>query len=426
MKTMKKVMFLFAASVMIAACGGKGEVAPLAFESYENTAVGEGPEGGAAGLELKIDIPVGEGERQDKVAAGIREIISQSEVGKELKQPVEGSLKEIADAFLNYFPVGVAKGDLESSGAITYHLWIENESQNSEAVFFRVGDGIFSNGGPSVRYAVIRLSDGKLMDDKDVYNITGDDIVTLVKKYGTNEQKEFDEAFIGPDGYLCPVGDSCKVLYLEGAHFWNVVTVPFNEVNGFLTEEGKKLFLISENVSEPITIQKEVAEVEPEAAKPAEPGRGELGIFDLRGPVKSCKWKNVYGEPNTYTFDENGFWQTKDGKSIKKMYHAGIDRDKTGRIVRGDFEFYDETFTYNEHGLLTETVCDGVSRTVTYDADGYVKSERYVTPPDMGDDEGEPETTIYNYTIVEKDEIGNWTKRKCSQGTETRTIEYYQ
>ena len=108
------------------------------------------------------------------------------------------------------------------------------------------------------------------------------------------------------------------------------------------------------------------------------------------------------------------------------MYHAGIDRDKTGRIVRGDFEFYDETFTYNEHGLLTETVCDGVSRTVTYDADGYVKSERYVTPPDMGDDEGEPETTIYNYTIVEKDEIGNWTKRKCSQGTETRTIEYYQ
>ncbi len=28
---MKKVMFLFAASVMIAACGGKGEVALLAF-----------------------------------------------------------------------------------------------------------------------------------------------------------------------------------------------------------------------------------------------------------------------------------------------------------------------------------------------------------------------------------------------------------
>lgn len=422
---MKKVMFLFAVSVMIAACGGKGEVAPLEFESYENTAIGEGPEGGAAGLELKIDIPMGNGERQEKVSTGIREIISLSEVGKELKQPVEGSLKEIADAFLNYFPVGVAKGDLESSG-ITYHLWIENKSQNSEAVFFHVGDGIFGNGGPSESYKVIRLSDGKVMDNKDVYNITGDDIVTLVKKYGTAEQKERDEAFIGIESYLCPVGDSCRVLYLEGAHFWNVVTVPIYEVKGLLTEEGKKLFQITEDVSAPATSQKEVAKVEPEAAKPAEPGRGELGIFDLRGPVKSCKWKNVYGESSTYTFDESGFWQTKDGQSIKKMYHAGIGRDKTGRIVKGDFEFYDETFKYNEQGLLVETVCDGASRTITYDADGYVKSERYVTPPDMGDDEGEPETTIYNYTIVEKDEIGNWTKRKSKQGTETRTLEYFQ
>lgn len=421
---MRNLFIYVMGAIMMIACNESSN-SPLEFESYENMAVGEGPEGGAAGLELKVDIPVGEGERQEKVSAGIREIISQSEVGKELKQPIEGSLKEIADAFLKYFPVGVAKGDLESSG-ITYHLWIENESQNSEAVFFRVGDGIFGNGGPSESYKIVRLSDGKMMDSKEVYNITGDNIVTLVKKYGTNEQKEFDEAFIGPDGYLCPVGDSCRILYLEGAHFWNVVTVPVNEVKGFLTEEGKKLFLVSEDASAPTTSQEGVVEAEPEAAKPAEPGRGELGIFDLRGPVKACKWKYVHGDSNTYTFDENGFWQTKDGQSIKKMYHAGIDRDKTGRIVKGDFEFYDETFTYNEHGLLTETVCDGVSRIVTYDADGYVKSERYVTPPDMGDDEGEPETTIYNYTIVEKDEIGNWTKRKCSQGTETRTIEYYQ
>ena len=155
---MKKVMFLFAASVLMAACGRKGDVAPFVFESYENTAQGAGPEGGSAGLELKIDIPVGEGERQDKVTAGIREIIS-------------GSLKEIADVLLGYFPVGVAKGELESSG-LTYHLWIENESQNSKAVFFHVGDGIFGNGGPSESYKIVRLADGKLMDDKGTYNIT--------------------------------------------------------------------------------------------------------------------------------------------------------------------------------------------------------------------------------------------------------------
>jgi len=419
---MKKLLIYITCAVLMIACGSPSQ-SPLTFETFEKTVDETGPEGGVAGLELKIDIPLGEGERQDKVSAGIREIISQSEVGKELKQPIEGNLKDIADALINYFPVGVVKGDLESSG-VTYHLWIENESQNSEAVFFHVGDGIFGNGGPSESYKVVRLSDGKLMDDKDVYNITGNDIVALVKKHGTNEQKEFDEAFIGPDGYLCPVGDSCKVLYLEGAHFWNVVTIPVNEITTFLTDEGKKLFHISDAFA-PATSQKKVLEDDPETAKPAEPGRGELGIFDLRGPVKSCKWKYVHGDSNTYTFNEDGFWQTKDGQSIKKMYHAGINRDKVGRIVKGDYEFYDETFTYNEHGLLIETECDGVSRTITYDADGYVKSECYITPPDMGDEEGEPETTTYNYAIVEKDEIGNWTIRKSSQGTETRSIDYF-
>ena len=423
---MKKVMFLFAVSLMMAACGGKGDVAPLEFESYENTAVGAGPEGGSAGLELKIDIPVGVGELQNKVSAGIREIISQSEVGQELKQPIEGGLKELADALFNYFPVGVAKGDLESSGAITYHLWIENESQNNEAVFFRVSDGIFSNGSPTVSYKTIRLSDGKLMEDEELQNISGDDIVALVKKYGTSEQKNVDEAFIGPDGYLCPVDDSCRVLYLEGAHFWNIITVPVNEITKYLTEEGKKLFEISD-ASVPANIQeKEVVAVEPEFSEPVEPGRGELGIFDLRGPVKSCKWKYIHGGSATYTFDKDGFWQTKDGQSIKKMYYAGIKRDKKGRIVMGDFEFYNETFTYNECGLLIEDECDGCTRSITYDADGYVKEERSVTPPDMGDEEGECETSIYNYTILEKDEVGNWTKRKCRQGTEMRTIEYYK
>ena len=116
----RKFFIYVVGAIMMVACSGKGDVAPLIFESYENTAQGAGPEGGSAGLELKIDIPVGKGERQDKVTAGIREIIIQSEVGKELKQPVEGSLKEIADVLLGYFPVGVAKGELESSG-YTYH-----------------------------------------------------------------------------------------------------------------------------------------------------------------------------------------------------------------------------------------------------------------------------------------------------------------
>ena len=418
-------MFLFAASVLMAACGGKGDVAPLAFESYENTAEGVGPEGGPAQLDLKIDIPVGEGERQDKVSAGIREIISLSEVGQKLKQPVEGSPKEIADAFLGYFPVGVAKGELESSGAVSYQLWIENESQTSEAVFFKVSSGIYSNGGPVVSYKAIRMSDGKLMDEKEIHNFSGNDVVPLVKKYGTDEQKAFDDAFIGPDAYLCPVSDSCRILYLEGAHFWNVVTVPINEITGFLTEEGKKLFQISDD-STSGSSQKESVAVEPESTKPAEPGRGELGIFDLRGPVKECKWKTESGT-NTYTFDENGFWLTQNGQKLKDVFLGGIDRDAQKRIKDGWADGYGSIhYKYNAQGLATIIEEDGSKQTLTYDADGYVKKEILEIYPEMGDDEGTTaEQHTFTYTILEKDEIGNWTKRKSNRGTETRTITYY-
>lgn len=418
-------MFLFAASVLMAACGGKGDVAPLAFESYENTAEGVGPEGGPAQLDLKIDIPIGEGERQEKVSAGIRKIISLSEVGQELKQPVEGSLKEIADAFLGYFPVGVAKGELESSGAVSYHLWIENESQTSEAVFFKVSDGIYSNGGPVVNYKAIRMSDSKLMDEKEIHNFSGNDVVPLVKKYGTDEQKEYDEAFIGPDAYLCPVGDSCRILYLEGAHFWNMVTVPVNEITGFLTEEGKKLFQISDD-SVSGSSQNESVAVELESAKPAESGRGELGIFDLRGPVKECKWKTENGT-KTYTFDENGFWLTEDGQKLKDVFLGGIERDAQKRIKDGWVDGYGSRhYTYNAQGLATIIEEDGSKQTLTYDADGYVKKEFLEIYPEMGDDEGTTaEQHTFTYTILEKDEIGNWTKRKSNRGTETRTITYY-
>jgi hypothetical protein len=44
----------------------------------------------------------------------------------------------------------------------------------------------------------------------------------------------------------------------------------------------------------------------------------------------------------------------------------------------------------------------------------------------MGDEEGEPETITNSYTIVEKDDYGNWTKRKDQDGkVVTRTITYY-
>ncbi len=240
MKAMRKTFLIFGIACMLMGCSGNG-YSPIQFEKFEEQVGVTSPEGAMTEMTLTIDIPVGEDEVQNRLSEGIRTIIRESSVVEELKQPIEGSLKEICKKLIAYFPNGISKGEIEIYGATSFNLMVECEHQTEQAVVFRVTDGVYGNGGPMVSYKVIRLSDGKLMDDKEVYNITGDDIVTLVKKYGTDEQKEFDEAFIGPDGYLCPIGDSCRILYLEGPHFWNEVTVPVDEIKSFLTEEGKTL-----------------------------------------------------------------------------------------------------------------------------------------------------------------------------------------
>lgn len=240
MKAMRKTFLIFGIACLLMGCSGNS-YNPILFEKLEEQVGVTSPDGAMTEMTLTIDIPVGEGEVQNRLSEGIRTIIKESSVMEELKQPVVGSLKEICKKLIAYFPNGISKGEIEIYGATSFNLMVECEHQSEQAVVFRVTDGVYGNGGPMVSYKVIRLSDGKLMDDKEVYDITGEDIVALVKKYGTDEQKEFDETFIGPDGYLCPVGDSCRVLYLEGPHFWNEVSVPVDEIQGFLTEEGRML-----------------------------------------------------------------------------------------------------------------------------------------------------------------------------------------
>lgn len=425
---MKKAFLLLAAACLVVACGNK-VVAPVEFETLEKTADGVGPEGGPAALEIKIVVPVGEGERQDKVSAGIREIIGQSEAGKTIseamKKPVEGSLKEIFDAFIAYFPDGVAKGDLVS-GAISYQLLIEEAYQNEQAVFFHVTDGIYGNGGPRERYQVVRISDGHLMTGEELTTLTVDDMVKLIKEYGNDQQKENDSQYV-EEGYLCPADNGCKLLFKYGGPFYGTVDVPMDVIKDYLTEEGTTLYTAPATAAEPKAEQTaEPAEIVEEAPN-TEIGRGDLGLFELRGLVKSCKWKNSEGT-NTYTFDENGFWQTQNGKGLKSVFPGGVERDKNGRIKDGWADgFGSFHYTFNDQGLATEINGDDLSRTLTYDADGYVTKGRVDIPAEMGDDEGlSAEHYTLNYTILEKDEIGNWTKRKSSKGTETRTIEYYK
>lgn len=157
--------------------------------------------------------------------------------------------------------------------------------------------------------------------------------------------------------------------------------------------------------------------------------KGELGLFELRGPVKSCTYTNKYATVKR-TFDENGYWLTYDGKKLSTVYPSGIKRDKNGRITKGimDGDGNCETYTYNEDGSKKSYVYsyfDSVSKeTCTYDEEGNLM-KRHVE--DYGMDGEEPYTETYE--VLETDEHGNWTKRKVKggplAGNETRKIVYY-
>lgn len=154
----------------------------------------------------------------------------------------------------------------------------------------------------------------------------------------------------------------------------------------------------------------------------AEPGRGDLGAYDLRGPVK----KVIYDGWNC-TFNEQGQLLTIDGQSLKNIYPGGVTRDKNGRLKDCNADGYGScSYNYNSKGLPTEIYADGGGRVLTYDADGYLKTETCSYPPEMGDEEGEEEIVKYTYTILEKDSYGNWTKRKDQNGAiTTRKITYF-
>lgn len=158
--------------------------------------------------------------------------------------------------------------------------------------------------------------------------------------------------------------------------------------------------------------------------------RGELGIFDLRGPVKSCTWINEWGN-TTRTFDAQGFWKTVDGKSLNAIFPSGIKRDAKGRIVKGlvDSEGNGEDYTYDAQGRVVKYffhVYDDInSETTRYGADGYILQRRF-EPGGM--DAGEPYTETYRNVVVDKH--GNWTERKvystdASITVQKRTITYY-
>ena len=150
--------------------------------------------------------------------------------------------------------------------------------------------------------------------------------------------------------------------------------------------------------------------------------KGELGMFQLQGPVRECQWEED-GSSRTLGFDHQGMWTSQDGTSPFGS-NVKVQRDVSGRIIKigdtSDEEY--RTYKYNDEGQLTEMMekyMDGASvLKYTYNNDGNCVK---VISTYSGDD-----PVTIQYTIINTDDHNNWTKRKDQYGNvATRTITYY-
>lgn len=153
--------------------------------------------------------------------------------------------------------------------------------------------------------------------------------------------------------------------------------------------------------------------------------QGELGLFDLRGPVKECVWVTK-DRTRKLGFDKKSMWISEDGREPWSNY-GPVKRDSKGRIIQMGYEEESgELFTYNANGLMIKHVTiymDGRDIvTYTYNSKGECTKETF----SYGDMYGSGKNTAI-FTILERDSQGNWTKRKTQKGSvETRTITYYE
>ena len=154
------------------------------------------------------------------------------------------------------------------------------------------------------------------------------------------------------------------------------------------------------------------------------PVEGELGLFELRGPVKRCVWGDY-----TLEFDKKGMWIAENGrKPWADKPH--VTRDSQGRITKMAID-YDEEYTkyeYDKNGHVVKRevhYMDGDDITLyKYDEAGdcVLNHNSY---SGMDAEEGD-DSRMTHYTITKRDDKGNWTERTTDSGSkETRSISYY-
>lgn len=161
--------------------------------------------------------------------------------------------------------------------------------------------------------------------------------------------------------------------------------------------------------------------------------QGELGLYELRGPVKVCKVIESWGGGDTYYFNRDGFKTDEKGKLLatnpeERMTYT---RDSKGRLasIKDDNMDTYETYAYNANGLLSKYYWERferkLTRTFTYNSEGELTKR--VWKETGGQQDG---TLITTYTILKRDSYGNWTERreksKYTNEVVKREISYYE
>ena len=234
---MKKIQLLLMLGIvsLLASCGEKA----LTFSNYEKNADAQWPDGVPASLELTLAIPQGESEVQEKVTAAIKEIVSRSRIAEELGTPEGETLEAIADNYHKRFMKGITEGELEAP--CVYHLQITSPYSNSQCAVLQVSDGVYGNGGPTEYVWNVRLSDGRLMPFNEISTMNRSKLLNLAQQFANEDDKE-DIKLNLEDFWLYPTAEGCKVKAQTGTHFFKDFVVPMEEVEPYLTSEGKNLF----------------------------------------------------------------------------------------------------------------------------------------------------------------------------------------
>lgn len=159
---------------------------------------------------------------------------------------------------------------------------------------------------------------------------------------------------------------------------------------------------------------------------------GELGRFELRGPVMKISTISEASPSceEVYYFDREGFLAEENGQRLANNEWSKYTRDDKGRIIKEELGNGGvENYEYNEKGQMVKHHYERGSQVetdwYTYNNNGD-RTERKNDYVEMGE-EGSLTTT---YEILSRDSHGNWTKRRLkqdrSEDVENRTITYYE